>query len=266
MRKETHEEKCMFLVSLIAVTLAAAGTPHIQLEVGLIEADDIMFGKLPIPSHPAASASNIVARGENATALLLQLKNSPDADILTWPLVATSPGTNATLKVVTEFKYPTELALRHVSVTNDQKVVRSVEILPARFESRDVGVTLHFKSMHGPKDGTIDLDLTGEIVSEPTSHLQYTLKWESADGNTQTLPLKIPVGFLAHPIAISILLDNGIPVILDGGIRKYTVRVEDRVPILGAIPGIGRLFCKSRDVEGERRLLIAITAQTVDDN
>ena len=254
------KKTCMFLMSMIAATLAAVGSPDIELEIGLIETDDGILGAMQLPSHPGVPVASIVASGENVRDILSSLENSEGATILLQPRVTLQSGSNATLKVVQEFIYPTDLALRDVSATNGQKVVKSIEIVPSNFQTRDVGVTLNLTSALGPKGDTIQLDLTGEIVSEPTWRLQYTLTCEGADGNTQAVPLKIPF-FFTHQVAFSILLKNGAPVLLDGGIRRYTMRVEDRVPILGAIPGLGRLFRKSRDVEKEARLLLAITAR-----
>jgi len=255
----------MTLLSLIATALTAVGSTEIELEIGLIETDDGIFNTMQLPAHAEEIASNVVATGENVTKILSSLENSDTSPILAWPRVISEAGSNATIKVITEFIYPTDVDLRHVSATNNPALVTGIEIVPSSFETRNAGVTLNFTSDLGPKGDTIKLDLTGEIVSEPAWHLQYTLTCEGADGSKQILPMEIPV-FFAHQISADILLDNGIPVLLDGGIRKHTIRVEDRVPILGAIPGLGRFFRRSRDVERKARLLLAITARTTDSN
>ena len=45
-------------------------------------------------------------------------------------------------------------------------------------------------------------------------------------------------------------------------ITTGTKRVEDRIPVLGAIPWVGRLFRSSKELSEKRYLLIVVTART----
>jgi type IV pilus assembly protein PilQ len=50
---------------------------------------------------------------------------------------------------------------------------------------------------------------------------------------------------------------------MGGMIATEKKHVEKRVPILGAIPWLGRLFRSSHEVNEKRKIIITITARTV---
>jgi len=56
---------------------------------------------------------------------------------------------------------------------------------------------------------------------------------------------------------------NGQTVVLGGLMREDVQRVEDRTPLLGDIPFVGRLFRSNVDQHVKRNLIIFVTARKV---
>lgn len=118
----------------------------------------------------------------------------------------------------------------------------------------------------------LDVGITIDI----TPHIA---KSQSVDGEKRTIGLEISQiqvsNFLEFtefnaPItedsSISAYIDvkDGESVVIGGMIRSRRQEIEDKVPILGDIPLIGRLFKKTEDVVEDSELVIIITPRIVD--
>ncbi len=64
----------------------------------------------------------------------------------------------------------------------------------------------------------------------------------------------------------NVLLDNGETVVLGGIFEQQTANSQTKVPFLGDIPYIGRLFRKDVKSENKRELLIFVTPRIVNDS
>jgi general secretion pathway protein D len=60
------------------------------------------------------------------------------------------------------------------------------------------------------------------------------------------------------------MIYNGATVVMGGMISEERIEVDDRVPFLGDIPIIGRLFRSTFENSEKRNLLIFVTARLVD--
>jgi general secretion pathway protein D len=65
-------------------------------------------------------------------------------------------------------------------------------------------------------------------------------------------------------VTTSISLYNGATVVMGGMITEARNDVEDKIPILGNIPLIGRLFRSKVEQSEKKNLLIFVTARQVD--
>jgi type II secretory pathway component GspD/PulD (secretin) len=252
----------LLLSSLVATSLASAAPPIIEVEVRFIEirASVDAPGRLPWNLDKAGS----LAHGEiDMTNILTTLELSGSADVMAAPKVCTQSGTNATIKVVTEYRYPTVLDIRSVSVTNGVDVVRAIAVIPSNFETRDVGITLNVTPVFDAKANRIDLELMAEIVSEPTWK-EYPIAYEGMNGTKQTVVFPQPF-FHTRQVSQNLSLPNNTTLVMGGLMTTGTKQVEDRVPVLGAIPWLGRLFRSSREITESRNLVITVSARTLGD-
>lgn len=112
--------------------------------------------------------------------ILHMLSQRSDTDLLSAPKVLTGPGKEATMKVVTEYIYPTEYDVQLTasgssgggSNANGTSSGGSAEILavvePENFTMREVGVILQVTPELSQGGQLINLHLHPQVVSEPT--------------------------------------------------------------------------------------------------
>src|SRR6202007_1449926 len=70
--------------------------------------------------------------------------------------------------------------------------------------------------------------------------------------------------FSARKVTTSVSLCDGQTVVLGGLMREDVQKVEDRTPIVGDLPLVGRLFRTNVDQHIKRNLIIFVTARLVD--
>lgn len=141
--------------------------------------------------------------------------------------------------------------------------MRAIAVIPSNFETRDVGITLNVTPLFNEKQNTIDLKVMAEIVSEPTWK-EYPITYEGMNGTQQTMVFPQPF-FHTRQVSQNLSLPNNTTLVMGGLTTTGTKQVEDRVPVLGAIPWLGRLFRSIREINESRNLVITVSARTLGD-
>ncbi len=111
-------------------------------------------------------------------------------------------------------------------------------------------------------DATLSLDVTPSIT--PDGKVQMNLNITSDSPGTPT-----PTGQLTinkNSINTNVLVDNGETVVLGGIFEQQTANSQTKVPFLGDIPYLGRLFRKDIKSDNKRELLIFVTPRIVNDS
>jgi general secretion pathway protein D len=189
------------------------------------------------------------------------LAQKKSADVLSAPKVTTISGVQAQIRVVQEFIYPTEFSEPQVGASG---ITPSI---PSSFRTREVGVVLNVTPTVGADNYTINLTLIPE-VSEFLGFLDYSpgSVTSTTTNNVQiSTPFRIqqPL-FSSRNVTTSVVLWDGQTVVLGGLIREEVQTVKDKVPFLGDIPFLGRLFRSEVSSRGKRNLLIFVTARLID--
>jgi general secretion pathway protein D len=70
--------------------------------------------------------------------------------------------------------------------------------------------------------------------------------------------------FHTRSVSTSISIYNGATVVMGGMINEVRKTVDDKIPLLGDIPLVGRFFQSRHEVSDKRNLLIFVTARLVD--
>jgi general secretion pathway protein D len=209
------------------------------------------------------------------TVILHALQRRGNTDLLSAPKITTQSGQEASLKVVTEYIYPTEFETSGIGgqtttttggATVSGGTVGAV-VTPTAFATREVGVILSVLPEVTPEGQMINLTMSPEVVSEPTWK-NYGSSYQSdinGDGilETQTLNMEQPF-FHTRQLNTSMLIYNGATVVMGGMITEVRHDVDDKIPFLGDIPIIGRLFRSKYETSEKRNLLIFVTARLVD--
>ena len=258
--------------------------------------------------------------------ILHMLSQRSDTDLLSAPKVLTRPSSQAIIKVVTEFIYPTDYDVQLTSSSSSSSssssgsssVLAIVE--PQNFTMREVGVILDVTPNLTDDGNLIDLELDTQVVDEPTwknygmripftgnSSLQNFqgigdifsglaesitaigsgiskelqswiiqsevnaaqaalagLTSSTADNMTYyEAPMEQPFFHKRH-IKSSVSVYPGSTIVMGGLITESRKAMDDKIPFLGDLPFIGRLFRSHAEQTVKKNLLIFITTRLVD--
>ncbi|WP_151961060.1 type IV pilus secretin PilQ family protein [Acinetobacter bereziniae] len=112
------------------------------------------------------------------------------------------------------------------------------------------------------KDALLSLDVTPSITPDGKVQMQLNITSDSRGGiapNGEVILNK-------NEINTNVLVDNGETVVLGGIFEQENTTSQTKVPFLGDIPYLGRLFRKDAKTENKRELLIFVTPRIVNDS
>ncbi len=226
------------------------------------------FGTLGAPQDQVASVGSVLTDPQFQV-IIKALSQKGAADVLSAPKVTTISGAQAQIKVVQEFIYPSDFDPPQVVAAGGGSLgggsVGVTPSTPSTFKTREVGVILNVTPTVGPDGYTINLTLVPE-VSEFLGFINYGGPIAIAAGNNvlQTFnDIKQPL-FASRTLTTSIVIWDGQTVVLGGLIRDEVRAIRDKVPFLGDIPMVGRLFRSNVTQHSKRNLLIFVTVRLID--
>jgi general secretion pathway protein D len=207
------------------------------------------------------------------------LNQKKGIDLLSAPRVTTKSGQRAVIEIVREFRYATQYQPPQVpNITGGGSGTGTVSIsvvtptTPTAFETRNTGVTLEVEPVVGPDGVTIDLNLVPQVV-EFEGFVNYGSPIFGINPSVLTNPLNSQVLltqnvinqpiFSTRKVTTSVSVYDGSTVVLGGLMREDVQKTEDRTPIIGDIPIVGRLFRTNVDQHVKRNLVIFVTAHLV---
>ena len=253
--------------------------------------DALLFG-VPGASAlaPAAFALSGVFTDPQFQLVIRALNQKKGVDLLSAPRVTTKSGQRAVIEIIREFRYPTEFEPPQipqnfgnngnggnggggglgVTIVQAPSSFPVTPTTPTSFETRNTGVTLEVEPVIGPDGYTIDLNLVPQVV-EFEGFINYGSPIQTTSTNLlgQTVTNVITDNTINQPIfstrkvTTSVSVFDGATVVLGGLMREDVQKVEDKVPFLGDIPFIGRLFRSNVDQHLKRNLVIFVSARLI---
>jgi general secretion pathway protein D len=216
------------------------------------------------------------------------LAQKKGTDLMTAPSVTAKSGQKATIEIIREFIYPTEYEPPELPQQTGGNFGGGIlggigggggggggfpvtPATPTAFETRNTGVTLEIQPTIGSNDFVIDLDFVPEIV-EFEGFINYGSPIQAPSTDALGNPvvsvitenrIEMPV-FSSRRVKTSLTIYDGYTVAVGGLMREDVQNVEDKVPILGDIPVIGRLFQSKGENRIKSNLIIFVTAQIID--
>lgn len=210
-------------------------------------------------------------------------------DLLSAPKVTARSGERAVVNIIREFRYPTEFDPPQIpqSVGTGTSFGSAITTgfttspiitptTPAAFETRNLGVTLEVTPVVGPDGYTIDLDLSPEVI-DFDGFVNYGTPIRSVAstggiGGLGAQPVSVIVSdnvinqpvFSTRKVTTNITIWDGMTVALGGLIREDVQKVQDKVPFLGDVPLVGRLFRTDIDQKLKKNLIVFVTAKLID--
>src|SRR5207248_5534674 len=210
------------------------------------------------------------------------LNQKKGIDLLSAPSVTTKSGQRAIVEVVREFRYPRTYSPPQVpsisSTTGTTIVGAAVPVVvtpttPQDWETRNTGVTLEVEPVVGGDGTTIDLNLIPQVV-EFEGFINYGSPINAVGVNTAmgisiSQPVQLTANVINQPVfstrkvTTSVSVYDGQTVVLGGLMREDVQKTEDKVPIIGDIPFVGRAFRTNTEQHTKKNLVIFVTAKIV---
>jgi general secretion pathway protein D len=212
------------------------------------------------------------------------LNQKKGIDLLSAPKVTTKSGQRAIIEVVREFRYPKTYTPPQVpSIGSSNQAVAGAVVpvvvtptTPQDWETRNTGVTLEVEPVVGGDATTIDLNLVPQVV-EFEGFINYGSPINAvgvntvggANGISVSTPVLLTQNVINQPVfstrkvTTSVNVWDGQTVVLGGLMREDVQKVEDKTPIIGDIPLIGRAFRSNVEQHTKKNLIIFVTARVV---
>ena len=192
------------------------------------------------------------------------------SDLMSAPKVTVLSGKRANIVVAQELRYPESYGDIQSTVSSGGDVLSggssAISITagtPQDFKMRRVGVEMAV-TPNVESDDSISLKLEPK-VTEFEGFVEYGGPSIALTGNQTAV---VPAGFYqpvfsTREIETEVTISDGATVVMGGLTRDEVRSIDDRVPFLGDIPVIGRLFRSEGETRQKRNLLIFVTANLV---
>jgi general secretion pathway protein D len=228
----------------------------------------------------AASATSLFTTsawsvsGYDVDFALRALARKSGSDLMSAPKVTVLSGKRASITVAQELRYPEsygdiESTASSSSGGGNQNgsgggaAISITAGTPQDFVTRNVGVEMSV-TPNVENDDTISLILEPR-VTEFEGFVEYGGPSVAITaGTTVTVPAGFyqPI-FSVREISTEVTIFDGATVVMGGLTRDEVRSVEDKIPVLGDIPGLGRIFRSEGETRQKRNLLIFVTANLV---
>ena len=220
------------------------------------------------------TATGWTVNGTDVDFALRALSRKTGTDLMSAPKVTVLSGKRASITVAQELRYPESYGDIESQVSSGGgggggggAAGSSISITagtPQDFVTRNVGVEMSV-TPNVENDDTISLILEPR-VTEFEGFVEYGGPSVAlgVDGTVVTVPAGFyqPI-FSTREMSTEVTIFDGATVVLGGLTRDEVKTVNDSVPLLGDIPGLGRLFRSEGETRQKRNLLIFVTANLV---
>ncbi|MBT5715389.1 MAG: type II and III secretion system protein, partial [Opitutae bacterium] len=215
-----------------------------------------------------------------ATLLVNALKRKQGTDLLSAPRVTVMDGQPASITIAQEFIYPTDWQLQQQGgggggqqgggVQFPQPALPQFDTVAPDDEQpgfREVGVVLDV-TPRIEKYNSIALELNPKVtefdgfIEYGGSQISSVASFAGMGIVTSPSGILMPI-FSVRKVNTTVTIFDGATVIIGGLTREEVKTVNDKIPVLGNIPLIGRLFQSQAESYQKRNLLIFVSASIV---
>jgi general secretion pathway protein D len=225
---------------------------------------------LQVPEGTLAAITGTIGNFD-VGAMIRALSQKQGTDLLSAPKVTVLSGNPANIVVAQELRYPQSYGETQSTVSSGNSGGSAIALTagtPQEFTMRNIGVELKVTPTVEEDDYSISLDLNPK-VTEFDGFVEYggMSVALTSSGFTQSQVL-IPSGFYqpifsTREITTKVTVWDGATLVMGGLTREEVKKVNDKVPLLGDIPFLGRAFRSKGETSSKRNLLIFVTANLV---
>jgi len=228
------------------------------------------------PTYPQTASNQVGVNaqvfGRGFAAILQLLQNAIGRDLVAAPRVTLADGKQSKIVISRRMFYPTSYTAP--TVPNNDQGVGAGFILPSNptgFEYRDIGTTLEVKGESTSIPKAVDLDFTNLLVEDFEGFVDYGVLIASApilptqnsvSTTIGSAPYLVPI-FSKKSLQSRVRLIDGETVGMGGLISDVVQLVDDKVPMLGDIPMLGRFFRSEASQKIKSNLVIFCTMRII---
>lgn len=180
------------------------------------------------------------------------LDQKKGVDVMAQPSTVTRSGQSSKIEVIREFIYPTEYEPPEIPQSTGSNNGGSFPVTPATptaFEKRDVGITLEVLPVAAENKRSVDITLNpsfsdfggfvnyGSPINTTATNLLGVPETVQLSANLILMPV-----FNVQKLSTQLTVADGATIVLGGLMAESVQNVNDKVPLLGDIPVLGRLF------------------------
>lgn len=212
----------------------------------------------------------------DVTASLRALSRRQGSDLLSAPKVTVLSGNQASITVGQELIFPQSYGEAESNVGSSTGTnsggsagVTVTPGTPEDFTARTVGVELTVTPTVEEDENSISLELNPR-VTEFEGFVEYGGQSVAVAGGglLGSTVVTMPSGyyqpiFSTREIRTRVTVWDGATLVMGGLTREEVRRVNDKVPVLGDIPWLGRAFRSKGEASSKRNLMIFVTANLV---
>jgi len=168
-----------------------------------------------------------------------------------------------------------------LAVSNRQAVIQIVDVIQTaelsstltesgrlqisayQFSPLPIGITLNLKPRVSANRDWLTLEIDATVESEDDENSGQVF---SSTESGQRVLLAQKQGSNSKKVRTFARIPDRTPIIIGGLVSKYIETLETKVPLLGSIPFLGKLFTSSDDEVQKREIIIVLTPYILDEN
>lgn len=220
------------------------------------------------------------------------MKQSKGVDLLSSPSITAQDNQEATIEITREFRYPSEFTPPQLpqvgagaapaagGAAAPSQSIPVTPSTPSAWATKNTGVTLKVTPKIMGDNYAVSLDLEPEVVEfegfinygSPIRSVTMSSALSLGGVGVNQTPTAVTITdnvinqpiFAVRKVRTNVTILDGETITLGGLIREDVQKVNDRTPILGDIPLIGRLFRSNVNQQIKKNLTIFVSARIID--
>jgi len=224
-----------------------------------VQWDDDETSTFPLTNFGLGMIMSKYEGGKFLTAYLRALASEGRANLLSSPKITTLSGQMANIQITQTIPYVSD-----VDFENSGTAEHPIWQFEYTIEERMTGITLEVTPYVGGDSDVVTLEIHPEVSNLVTRRPIFV----GEDGNPFTDGAAVPA-LLGWPVIdtrtaqTSVMVQSGETVVMGGFVHDDDTVTKKKVPILGDIPLIGRLFRYDYTSRSKKNLVIFITATLI---
>jgi general secretion pathway protein D len=204
--------------------------------------------------------------------LMRGLDQKTGVDMMAQPSVTTRSGQAASIFIVEEFIYPTEYEPPELPSSGGGSASNTIvtPATPTAFEQRDLGITLEVLPVADANRRYVDVSLQPEITDfdgfvnygSPINATDVGILGQVTTQLTENAIL-MPV-FSIRRADSNLVVADGATIVIGGMLKQEITDVQDKTPVLGDIPVVGRLFQSEAESTRSIAVLFLVNVELLD--